>query len=63
MQLEESGKSKDVPPLSSRGIFGLSTFVENKAAQLNRSTANRCIFSGSIVFESFQAVGFQEVPD
>jgi len=35
MQLEETGTSKDVPPLSSREAFELSTFVVNRVAKLN----------------------------
>jgi len=30
MQLEETASSKDVPPLSSRGVFGLPEFVAQK---------------------------------
>jgi len=32
MQSEETGSAKDVPPLSTRGILGLSTYVEKNNA-------------------------------
>lgn len=37
MQLEESDGSKDVPPLSCRGFFWISTFVENRVAGQNHN--------------------------
>ena len=63
MQLEELGSSKDVPPLSCRGIFGLSTIVENKVAELNHRGKNVGGTTHSVSLREFQVRGFHEVPD
>lgn len=63
MPLEELGSSKDVPPLSCRGFFWLSTFVENRAAKLNEIGMNGCIISSSVFTRFLQAGGAYEVPD
>jgi hypothetical protein len=47
MQLEESGNSKDVPPLSCCGSFELSSFVDNKCVDLSGFNLVRCIISCS----------------
>jgi hypothetical protein len=61
MQLEETGTSKDVPPLSSREAFELSTFVANRVAKLN-TTKNGCIYTGSVFARWKQSNGSHEVP-
>ncbi len=63
MQLEELGSSKDVPPLSCRGFFGLSTIVENRVAKLNENGMIGCDSKSSILPRSLQASGAHEVPD
>lgn len=63
MQLEESGTSKDVPPLSCRETFELSTFVENRVAKLNKTEINNCISTGSVFLRRFQSYGSHKVPD
>ncbi len=62
MQLEETGTSKDVPPLSSREAFELSTFVANRVAKLNKTT-NNCISTRSVFQRRIQSNGSHEVPD
>jgi len=62
MQLEETGTSKDVPPLSSREAFELSKFVANRVAKLNTTTIG-CISTGSVFACSNQSNGSHEVPD
>jgi len=62
MQLEETGTSKDVPPLSSREAFELSTFVAKRVAKLNITRIN-CISTGSIFLRRIQFNGSHEVPD
>jgi hypothetical protein len=62
MQLEETGTSKDVPPLSSREAFELSTFVANRVAKLNK-TKNNCMSTGSVFPRRTQSNGSHEVPD
>ena len=62
MQLEETGTSKDVPPLSSREAFELSTFVANRVAKLNKTT-NNCISTSSVFQRRIQSTGSHEVPD
>lgn len=62
MQLEELGTSKDVPPLSSREAFELSTFVENRVAKLNTTKSN-CISTRSFFARRIQSNGSHKVPD
>jgi hypothetical protein len=62
MQLEELGTSKDVPPLSSREAFELSTFVANRVVKLN-TTKNSCIIIGSVFARRIQSNGSHKVPD
>jgi len=45
MQLEESGTSKDVPPLSCRETFDLSKFVENRVGKLNITKKTPSVFA------------------
>jgi hypothetical protein len=63
MQLEESGSSKDVPPLSCRGKLELSTFVENRVAQLNTIGFSCCKVLGSFYLFPIHSGGSQQVPD
>lgn len=62
MQLEETGTSKDVPPLSSREAFELSTFVANRVAKLN-NTKNNCMNTGSVFQLRNQSNGSHKLPD
>ncbi|EKD89475.1 MAG: hypothetical protein ACD_34C00031G0002 [uncultured bacterium] len=62
MQLEETGTSKDVPPLSSREAFELSRFVANRVAKLN-TTRNSCISTRSVFQRLNQSNGSHKVPD
>jgi hypothetical protein len=53
MQLEEAGNAKDVPPLSNRGIFGLSTIIIKKNTFLNRVGLSSCGNPRSLVHTYF----------
>jgi hypothetical protein len=63
MLLEESGSSKDVPPLSNRGFIELSTFVQNRVVKLNENGLSYCKFIGRISYRSVRTEDSQEVPD
>ena len=62
MQLEELGSSKDVPPLSCRGDFKLSTIVENRVTKLNDNGLNLLHFIGSVLPCRQLARDSREVP-
>ena len=62
MQLEELGSSKDVPPLSCRGDFELSTIVENRVIKLTENGLSTLQFKGRVLSRRKLAKDFQEVP-
>lgn len=47
MQLEETASSKDVPPLSPRGVFGLTEFVAQNNMRPAGQTTVCCAFLSS----------------
>lgn len=63
MPLEESGNSKDVPPLSCWGKSGLSTFVENRVVSAFGFGLILCIKPCSHLPRPFGVNASQEVLD